>query len=805
MTVKRLLALLTLNILLQSALVYGQSSDGLSKRIRTAVENENWQTATTELEKLRTADPAFFQSRDYDYLAARISERSGDTAAASRSYQTIVNGTSILSEHALWRLARLARSTGDLPLERERLRRLIPVASGSLLYEPATLRLAESFFESGDYQAAAVAASSLTNVKNSSLAREAAALMATSYARAGKSIEAQDAFRKLVMQMPDASRPDDYALTAVRELDQAEANSAVKLSEADHLLRASIYQFNRDFAGARAHFQSVIDNFPQSGTVPNAMYQLARGLYLEGKYEDSAKLFQKVFDQYPESAAARDALSYLASSYVRLKKPDQAVATYKLFIDRFPEAPNPERPYLNIIDVLHEAGRYSEALNWVQQTRQRFGNELGSTLALFAQMRIHLAQGAWADVLRDGDLLSKAADLGGAKVGGGTYISEVNFLRAFAFEQMGRNEDAINAYLAIPDGRSEYYGSRATQRLVAMSGADKSRSAVTSRAQSLLSSTRAALADNQLDQARIAAQAGIRLTPPGAAHSEFLKAIQTSYQSSPSYKLPALQRIPVELIADRLTTSAGDKHSAIARSLILLGLYDEGVPELLAARTSTNTFGSPTALTDENYTIAWLSLKGELPSRAVRFAEQLWKPVATDYAIEVAPQDYLQLLYPAPFQKPLLKHATGRNVDPRFVLSIARQESRYQADAKSIAAARGMMQFIPSTANDVAAQLKLTNFNQDDLYYPDTAILFGAQYLSTLFQQFPEQPQAVAAAYNGGADNMARWMARSRSNEADRYVPEIGFAQSKDYVFRVMTNFWNYQRLYDSALNLRDK
>ena len=805
MTAKRIVAVLTLTLVFSFSVVYGQSSDDLSKRIRAAVENENWQTASTELEKLRGADPASFHNRDYDYLAARIAESSGDAAAATQGYETVLNGASPLSEYALWRLARIARSTGDLGLERERLRRLVAVTSGSLLQEPATLRLAESFFESSDYQAAADAARVLITAKNNALAREAAALMATSYARAGKAAEAQDAFRKLVMQMPDAARPDDYALAAVRELDAAEANTPVKLTEADHLLRASVYHFNRDFSGARTHYQFVIDNFPQSGTVPNAMYQLGRGLYLEAKYDDSAKVFQKVFDLYPENAAARDALSYLASSYVRLKKPEQAVATYKLFIDRFPEAPNPERPYLNIIDVLHEAGRYQEALNWVQQTRQRFKTDLGSTLALFAQMRIHLAQAAWADVVRDGDELSKASDLGGIKVGGGTYLSEVNFLRAYSLEQLGRIAEAIDAYLSITDGRGEYYGARATQRLQTLSNNEKARSAVKARAQELLSSTRGALASNKLDEARLAAQAGIRVTQPGAAYTEFLKAIQTAYDSLSTYKLPVLQRLPVEAIVDRLPANANNRHVQLARALMLLGLYDEGVPELLAARSSSTTSASTTAQNDENYTIAWLSYKGGLPSRAVRFAEQLWRPLPADYVVENAPADYLQLLYPTPFRKSLLNHATSRKVDPRFVLSIARQESRYQADAKSIAAARGMMQFIPSTANDVAAQLKLTNFNQDDLYYPDTAILFGSQYLSTLFQQFPEQPQAVAASYNGGADNMARWIARSRSTDPDRYVPEIGFAQSKDYVFRVMTNFWNYQRLYDSELNLRDK
>ncbi len=93
-----------------------------------------------------------------------------------------------------------------------------------------------------------------------------------------------------------------------------------------------------------------------------------------------------------------------------------------------------------------------------------------------------------------------------------------------------------------------------------------------------------------------------------------------------------------------------------------------------------------------------------------------------------------------------------------------------------------------------------SKFNQDDLYNPDTAILFGSQYLSNLFQQFPNQPQAVAGAYNGGADNLTRWIARARANEADRYVPEIGFTQTRDYVYKVMANFWTYQRLYDAQL-----
>ncbi len=110
------------------------------------------------------------------------------------------------------------------------------------------------------------------------------------------------------MQMPDASRPDDFALEAVRQLDALDKGSPATLSEAEHLLRASVYQFNRDFAGARFHYQAVIDRFPQSTTVPNAIFQIARGFYLEAKYDDAVKLFQKVFDSYPQSSSAREAV-----------------------------------------------------------------------------------------------------------------------------------------------------------------------------------------------------------------------------------------------------------------------------------------------------------------------------------------------------------------------------------------------------------------------------------------------------------------------------------------------------------------
>ena len=187
----------------------------------------------------------------------------------------------------------------------------------------------------------------------------------------------------------------------------------------------------------------------------------------------------------------------------------------------------------------------------------------------------------------------------------------------------------------------------------------------------------------------------------------------------------------------------------------------------------------------------------------MRYAEPLWKKIPADYLLELAPREMVELLHPAPYAEALIEYAPARGVDPRFVLSIMRQESRFRPEAKSIAAARGLMQFIPSTANQIAAELSLQDFRQDDLYNPRMAVLFGSQYMGNLFRQFPDMPQAVAASYNGGEDNVARWTARARSNDPDRYVLEIGFTQSKDYVYKVLPNYWVYQTLYTEQLKRR--
>jgi len=777
------------------------------QEILKAVETGERDRAIRSLRVLQSKNPSLFAANNYDYLLGRLAEASDDRAGSLANYDAVVVRTGVLAPHALLRLAALARSSGDLVNERERLRHYLILAANTPSRDRAALRLGESFFQSEDFDGAISSLRLVLSSPTPVIARKARLLTAQSLLKNAQVPEARSAFQQLLMQMPDASRPDDFALEAVRALDEIERNNSslmTGLTEADRLLRASVYQFNRDFEAARQHYQSVVTQNPKGATASNALYQIGRGHYLRGQYDEAIRWFQRVVDEFPESTSARDALGFQAATYNRLKRTEEAVATYKQLIQRFPDSPDPERPYINIIDALHEATRYGEALGWVQQTRARFNNQLGDTLALFAQFRIHSAQSQWDAVLQDAEELKKAADLGGTRVPSGTNTGEVTFIQALALEQLGRFQEAIDLYLAIPDGRHEYFGQRATERLQALANLQNVRQNAESQTRSLLIQANRALSDSQYDSARMFAQSAFRLGT-GDTRDQALDILRRTYGSLPAYHLPQMSFVQ---LGRKVPRAVGNSHTGTPEStadeLFYLGLYDEAVPAFLLAQTTakrevSEQTGTP-GLSNTNYSLATLSLRAGNANAAVRFGERVWRTVPADYEMELAPREYVELLYPVAFRDSLLRHAPPRGIDPRFVLAIARQESRYQVEAKSVAAARGMLQFIPETATATANELGLSRFQQDDLYNPDTAILFASQYLSSLFRQFPNQPEAVAAAYNGGPENVARWIARSKSNDPVRYVAEIGFTQTKDYVFRVLANYGAYQKFYDSQL-----
>src|SRR3954471_7643912 len=196
-----------------------QSVGAHHERVRSAMEKSDYASAITELQSLRAAEPTAFTLNNYDYLLARLSERLGNPAMATANYQKVAARNSLLSQYALWHLAELARATGNLPMEREKLRQLIAIAPASLLRDGAVARLGESFFESKDYESAISTLRPRASSSGNASAREALTLIGQAYLQSGQRDAAREAFNSLVTQLPNPSQPDDFALAGVRGLD----------------------------------------------------------------------------------------------------------------------------------------------------------------------------------------------------------------------------------------------------------------------------------------------------------------------------------------------------------------------------------------------------------------------------------------------------------------------------------------------------------------------------------------------------------------------------------------------------------
>ena len=238
---------LTLFVFIFSINIFAQD---FQSKIRTTVENRDYQTAVSELQNLEKSDKKIFALNNYDYLLARMAEKSEDFALAMANYQSVVKRNSVLSEYALWHLSQLSRSTGNLIQERVYLNELLTFAPNSLVKDAANARLARSYFESKDFATAisllqntvttstvtTVAANTATPnltapnlaifgklVDNDAKTRENLVILGKSYLQSGKLNEAREVFTRLVNNLPNSSQPDDFALAGAQGLDEIDS------------------------------------------------------------------------------------------------------------------------------------------------------------------------------------------------------------------------------------------------------------------------------------------------------------------------------------------------------------------------------------------------------------------------------------------------------------------------------------------------------------------------------------------------------------------------------------------------------
>ncbi len=784
------------------------------KKIHEYVVGREYSLAINELEKLERVDRKFFEANNYDYFLARLFEREGDFASAAAYYQSVINRNSILKSYAMLHLSKLSRFSQNLLLERVFLYEILLESPKSFPQKISKKRLERNFYETQDFnEVERILLSDFSQTDdNETYDRETLILSGLTLLQTGKTDEARKIFAKVLEKSPNPTRPDDLDLVAVQKLDEIDGinnKDEFKLSSQEHFQRGKVYYFNREFNKARLHFSIILEKFPQFTDIAECLYLIGRSYFLEDNYNEAIKWFERLMAEFPDTEFAKEALSQAASAYSRVNKPKEAISRYKRFIEKYSDDEKASRAYLNIVDILRDTSEESDAVSWIEKTINEFKGKSSEAIALFTKIRMKIARNDWTNALKEIEELEKIVKPNETiDDSGGTNLTEIRFLKGYCLEQLKEYDEAIEVYLSIPDGRNSYYGWRATERLSLLAENETSKSIISQKFNHYSEQAEQKLTTSNADQIRQSAQKALRLTNDAEKRKKLLEIIKESYRLLPSYR-KILPEKALEL-KEILALVKPSHHKKLASALLSLNLYDEGTPELELALHKERLSSKNTGISYLNaettinpkiaFTLAEYYVNADTPYRALIYLEPLWKNIPEDYPIEAISQQHLKLLYPAPYKDLLLANKEKSKIDPRFVLAIMKQESRFYPYAKSVSAARGLMQFIPSTANQVANELKLERSSTDDLYDPKIAILLGNAYLSKLFIVFPNQPQAVAAAYNAGEKNMMRWFLRAKSNDPDRYVPEILFAQSKDYVQKVMANYRIYKAIYNENL-----
>lgn len=150
--------------------------------------------------------------------------------------------------------------------------------------------------------------------------------------------------------------------------------------------------------------------------------------------------------------------------------------------------------------------------------------------------------------------------------------------------------------------------------------------------------------------------------------------------------------------------------------------------------------------------------------------------------------------FPMPFHDAVLRKSQDIGLDPAYVYGLIRQESRFIMDARSGVGASGLMQVMPATAKWTANKIGLAGFTANQINDRDTNITIGTNYLKLALDDFDGSMALAAAAYNAGPGRPRSWR-NGPVMDAAIWAENVPFAETRDYVKKVLANTTNYAAL----------
>lgn len=205
---------------------------------------------------------------------------------------------------------------------------------------------------------------------------------------------------------------------------------------------------------------------------------------------------------------------------------------------------------------------------------------------------------------------------------------------------------------------------------------------------------------------------------------------------------------------------------------------------------------------DDEYIKSWVAFKKGNTTLAINLAkEELLNLKDTDDNEENQKENenffsnqMLKLVYPIFYEEEINNFAHKNNQSPYLFLSLIREESHFDKNAKSSVGALGLTQLMQGTANFIEKR----DVSKESLLNPSENIEMGLDYFKYLMNMFNNNEFLSILAYNAGPGNIKKWLNDSTisSDEIDVFIENIPYLETKNYIKKILSSYWIYLNIY---------
>lgn len=157
----------------------------------------------------------------------------------------------------------------------------------------------------------------------------------------------------------------------------------------------------------------------------------------------------------------------------------------------------------------------------------------------------------------------------------------------------------------------------------------------------------------------------------------------------------------------------------------------------------------------------------------------------------------LTKVYKLEYTEYVKKYANEYNVDEYLIYAIIKAESNFEPNAESHRGAKGLMQLMYSTAEDISKRIGI-ELNEDNILEPDININLGTKYISMLIQKYNNINLALAA-YNAGSGNVDGWIEKGTLKSDGSDIENVPFTETNNYVRKILRDYEIYKNVYEES------